>query len=80
MINNAMNQHKNDDLSFELYIEKNKQILIQHQIDLYDQFVDEVIPNMLRCQNIISEVDETKTVKYRRNPHNESKKVDIVKK
>lgn len=50
----------------DLYFEKNSQVLVKHQIDSYNQFIEEVIPHIIQNQeNVISEkIGENKTVKY----------------
>lgn len=40
----------------DLYFESNKQILVKHHIDSFNQFIEEIIPNVLQSgENIITE-------------------------
>lgn len=51
----------------DLFFEKNKQVLIKHHIDSFNQFIEEIIPNILKSgNNVISEkVSENKVIRYR---------------
>ncbi len=51
----------------DLYFERNSQVLVKHQIDSFDQFIEEIIPNILQnTENVISEkIGENKIIKYR---------------
>jgi len=51
----------------DMYFERNNQVLVKHQIDSFDQFIEEVIPSILQdSDNIISEkIGDNKIVKYR---------------
>ena len=51
----------------DLFFERNKQVLIKHHIDSYNQFIEEIIPSILQNgENIISEkITENKVIKYR---------------
>lgn len=55
---------------FELldhYFERNSQMLVQHHINSFNQFIEEIIPSILTAdENIISEtITENKVIKYR---------------
>lgn len=49
------------------YFEKNKQVLVSHHIDSYNQFIEEIIPSILQDnENVISEkTSENKVIRYR---------------
>lgn len=51
----------------DLFFEKNKQILVKHHIDSYNQFIEEIIPSILQNgDNVISEkATENKIIRYR---------------
>jgi DNA-directed RNA polymerase beta subunit len=51
----------------DLYFEQNKQVLVKHNIDSFNQFIEEIIPNILQSgENVISEkITENKVIKYR---------------
>lgn len=51
----------------DLFFERNKQVLIKHQIDSYNQFIEEIIPSILQANdNVISEkTSENKVIRYR---------------
>ena len=51
----------------DLFFERNKQVLIQHHIDSFNQFIEEIIPSILRNNpNVISEkTTENKVIRYR---------------
>lgn len=51
----------------DLFFERNKQVLVSHHIDSFNQFIEEIIPNILQGNdNIISEkVSENKVIRYR---------------
>ncbi len=51
----------------DLFFERNKQVLVKHHIDSYNQLIEEIIPSILQgSDNIISEkVSENKVIKYR---------------
>lgn len=51
----------------DLYFEKNKSVLVKHHIDSFNQFIDEIIPSILKGgDNIISEkISENKIIRYR---------------
>lgn len=51
----------------DLYFEQSNQILVKHHIDSFNQFIEEIIPNILQDnENIISEkVSNNKVIKYR---------------
>ncbi|AYV85563.1 MAG: intein-containing DNA-directed RNA polymerase subunit 2 [Satyrvirus sp.] len=51
----------------DLFFEKNKQVLIQHHISSFNQFIEEIIPSILQNgENVISEkTSENKVIRYR---------------
>ncbi len=51
----------------DLFFERNKQVLVKHHIDSYNQFIEEIIPNILQSgDNVISEkTTENKVIRYR---------------
>ena len=51
----------------DLFFERNKQVLVKHHIDSFNQFIEEIIPSILQgSDNVISEkATETKIVRYR---------------
>lgn len=51
----------------DLFFEQNKQILVKHHIDSFNQFIEEIIPSILQNNdNIISEkTSENKVIRYR---------------
>ena len=51
----------------DLFFERNKQVLVKHHIDSFNQFIDEIIPNTVQSgENIISEkITENKVIRYR---------------
>lgn len=51
----------------DLFFERNKQVIIKHQIDSFNQLIEEIIPNIIqKGDNIISEkIGEEKIVRYR---------------
>lgn len=51
----------------DLFFERDKQVLIKHHIDSFNQFIEEIIPSILQSNdNIISEkTSENKVIKYR---------------
>ena len=51
----------------DLFFERNKQVLVKHHIDSFNQFIEEIIPSILQSyENIISEkITENKIIKYR---------------
>lgn len=49
----------------DLYFESNEQILVQHHIDSFNQFIEEIIPSIINGKNIIySETTDTEIIKY----------------
>jgi DNA-directed RNA polymerase II subunit RPB2 len=51
----------------DLFFERNKQVLVKHHIDSFNQFIEEIIPNILQSNdNVISEkTTENKVFRYR---------------
>jgi DNA-directed RNA polymerase II subunit RPB2 len=53
----------------DLYFERNKQVSAKHHIDSYNQFVEEIIPNIIQRQNdenvILEKATEHKIIRYR---------------
>ncbi|BCS82998.1 DNA-directed RNA polymerase subunit 2 [Cotonvirus japonicus] len=51
----------------DLFFEKDKQVLVKHHIDSYNQFIEEAIPSVLQGgENVISEkASENKIIRYR---------------
>ena len=51
----------------DLYFEKDKQVLVKHHINSFDQLVEEIIPSILQSgENVISEkASENKVIRYR---------------
>ena len=52
----------------DLYFDKSKQIMVQHQIDSYNQFLDEIIPAIVKRNGdhiIYQKVGVNKIVRYR---------------
>lgn len=51
----------------DLYFEQNKQVLVKHQIDSFNQLIEEIIPSILQGgNNVISEkASENKIIRYR---------------
>lgn len=51
----------------DLFFERNKQVLVKHHIDSFNQFIEEIIPSILQNgDNIISEkTSENKVIRYR---------------
>lgn len=51
----------------DLFFERNKQVLVKHHIDSFNQFIEEIIPSILQGgDNIISEkASENKIIRYR---------------
>ena len=51
----------------DLFFERDKQVLVKHHIDSYNQFIQEIIPSILQNgDNVISEkVTENKMIRYR---------------
>jgi len=51
----------------DLFFERNKQVLVKHHIDSFNQFIEEIIPSILQNNdNIISEkTTENKVIRYR---------------
>src|SRR5277367_5386241 len=51
----------------DLFFERNKQVLVRHHIDSFNQFIDEIIPSILQSgENVISEkTSENKVIRYR---------------
>lgn len=51
----------------DLFFERNKQVLVKHHIESFDQFIEEIIPSILQeGDNIISEkATENKIIRYR---------------
>lgn len=50
----------------DMFFGRNKQILVKHHIDSFNQFIDEVIPSILRGDHIIFEkISENKVIRYR---------------
>ncbi len=51
----------------DLFFERDKQVLVKHHIDSFNQFIEEIIPSILQNgENVISEkVSENKVIKYR---------------
>ena len=51
----------------DLFFERNKQVLVKHHIDSFNQFVLEIIPSILQNgDNVISEkISENKVIRYR---------------
>jgi len=51
----------------DLFFERDQQVLVRHHIDSYNQFIEEIIPNILQNgMNIISEkISENKVIRYR---------------
>ena len=52
---------------FDMYFERSSQVLIKHHIDSYNQFIEEIIPSILKgSENIISEkISENNVIRYR---------------
>lgn len=51
----------------DMYFENNKRVLVKHHIDSFNQFIEEIIPNILQnSENIICEkIYETRVIRYR---------------
>ena len=51
----------------DLFFERNKQVLVKHHIDSFNQFIEEIIPSILQnSENVISEkITENKVIRYR---------------
>ena len=51
----------------DLFFERDKQVLVKHHIDSFNQFIEEIIPSILQSNdNIISEkTSENKVIRYR---------------
>jgi DNA-directed RNA polymerase II subunit RPB2 len=51
----------------DLFFERNKQVLVKHHIDSFNQFIEEIIPSILQNNdNVISEkTTENKVIRYR---------------
>lgn len=51
----------------DLFFERNKQVLVKHHIDSFNQFIEEIIPSILQSgTNVISEkATENKIIRYR---------------
>ncbi|XWV25314.1 intein-containing DNA-directed RNA polymerase subunit 2 [Tupanvirus deep ocean] len=51
----------------DLFFERNKQVLVKHHIDSFNQFIEEIIPSILQSSdNVISEkTTENKVIRYR---------------
>ena len=51
----------------DLFFGRNNQVLIQHQIDSFNQFIEEIIPSILQGQDIIlsEKTTENKVIRYR---------------
>jgi DNA-directed RNA polymerase beta subunit len=51
----------------DFYFEQNKQVLVKHHIDSFNQFIEEIIPSILQNNdNVISEkTTENKVIRYR---------------
>src|SRR5271154_5262144 len=50
----------------DMYFEQNKQILIKHHIDSYNQFIEEIIPSIVGGDHFIAEkTSENKIIRYR---------------
>lgn len=51
----------------DLFFERDKQVLVRHHIDSFNQFIDEIIPSILQSgENVISEkISENKVIRYR---------------
>lgn len=51
----------------DLFFERNKQVLVKHHIDSFNQLIEEIIPSILQNNdNVISEkVTENKVIRYR---------------
>ena len=50
----------------DLFFERNRQVLVKHHTDSFNQLVEEIIPSILSGENVISEkVSEEKVIRYR---------------
>lgn len=51
----------------DLYFQKSKQVLVQHHIDSYNQFIHEIIPSILQSgENVIYEkISENRIIRFR---------------
>ncbi|EJN40703.1 DNA directed RNA polymerase subunit 2 [Acanthamoeba polyphaga lentillevirus] len=65
-VNNTYDQEAHFAL-LDLFFEKDKQVLVKHHIDSFNQFIEEIIPNILQGgDNVISEkATENKIIRYR---------------
>src|SRR5437016_4289278 len=50
----------------DMYFDRNSQVLVSHHINSYNQFIGEIIPNILRGDHIISDkISENRLIRNR---------------
>jgi len=68
--------------ALDLFFKRNKTVIVRHNIELFDQFISGIIPDIINNENIINEKSlKTKNIRHRfifdnRSTETESKIID----